>query len=506
MNRYTTRIVDAMNALFGGAIEARYKEGVALAGTDQADAGKFRRISSGSVRDLNPIQYKDAAAKSFFLWQRNGLAQRLIQIIVDFISYDMEIEVKIMTRKEDGTREDTGKLDAQDAWEKFCDDPVNNFEGELPTLIQDRLLFGELCLPVAVNQFDGSVRFGYLDTSHITRVVHDASGKQAETVYFCPEGTSDEKPLKVIRYQFDMPESADGAPAIDAMKPMDGECFFFRSNRVMNQTRGHGELVSSLDWIDGLDQFMFNSLENGALRNAFFYWLQLKGKTEKELKEVAKTLTTPPPGSIRVTNENATYNVVSPELKATDSSEFARMFKNFILATKGYPEHWFADGGNTNLATAENMGVPVMKMLKRHQNDLKTMIKMIAMYVVTRSKLVSLADGEYIEIEVSMFDFERKDAAVISAAFRDIIGSLGVAVNSNWVDDEKAKTVVDGLLQRLGVEPTEGETVEQIRAKNEKNRANDVYANNPPSGAFGNNAQPANGNQPRNQNNFTKQP
>lgn len=492
MGKILTRVVEAMDYLAGGSIKSHFLEGAALTGSDEADEGKFRRISGTSLRDLKPMQFVEAADKSFFLWQRNGLAQRMIQIIVDFIVYDMDVNVKIMKRGADGKKVDTLRTEAQDLWEKFCNDPVNNFYAELPTLVQDKLLLGEICLPVVVNQFDGSVRYGYIDPKRVTTVLPDSSGKQAKTVLVTIPDSSDLKPYDVIRYQFEMPDQAlEDQPEIAKVQPQNEQCFFFRGNRVMNQTRGHGELIQLLDWIDGLDQFMFNSLEGGAFRNAFFYTLTIQGKTEKELKEMK--IKSPTPGSVRLANEKATWDVVSPELQAADTSEFARLFKNFILGAKGIPEHWFADGGNTNLATAENMGVPVMKMLKRHQNDLKMMVKLIAMFVITRAKedQLKLADGEYIDVEVSMFDFERKDAAVVSTAFRDIIGSLTVAVSNNWISDEKAKQVVDGLLSRLGVEATEEETVEQIREKNKDRVAEEAYQGAPASGAFTKDKKPA---------------
>src|SRR3990172_6622872 len=169
----------------------------------------------------------------------------------------------------------------------------------------------------------------------------------------------------------------------DTYLKLSGEVLYFRLNKVMNQSRGHSELLQVLDWIDGLDQFLFNNLEGVTLRNAFFYWLKMTGKTQTEIDKM--TVAPPSPGTVRITNEKAEWEVITTDLKAADHAETTRMFKNFILAGKGYPEHWFADGGQTNLATAGEMGIPTMRMLKAKQNTVKNIIKFIAQFVVDQA-------------------------------------------------------------------------------------------------------------------------
>jgi hypothetical protein len=490
MGKLKSGIIRALDTVTFGAFSSEFLEAAGLTGKEDDDMYKYRRLTSKGDRDMAPLLYSKASNAAFHLWQRNGLANRMIQIIVDFVVYDMTVNVRIMKRNPDGSKVATDKKNAQVVWDDFCGDPVNNFYAELPTLEQDLLLFGELLLPVDVNSYSGLVRYGYIDTKLITKVTSDSSGKQAETVSVRIPGSTDEKSLNIIRYQFDagMKDNPADPTAEPTKQALDGDAFFFRLNRVMNQDRGHGELIALLDWIDGLDQFMFNTLNGAALANSFFYTCEMMGKNQDELDKI--TVKTPSPASVRVHNEKVKWDVKTPNLSAIDTSASVRMFKNFILAGKGYPEHWFADGGNTNLATADNMSVPVMRMLKRHQEQLKQMVKMIAAFVVSKAPVeyVKLEEGEFIDVQVGMYDFERKDASVVSAAFRDIVGALTVAQQNNWISEDKAKEVVDMLVGRLGATTSAEETVEQVREKNKNAETSAPYVNADPKSAFNRNA------------------
>jgi hypothetical protein len=354
--KLVTRMLDKFtDGGYSKFIEATSK--AALVGTDIGDEGKYRRLSVKD-RDLNPIAFNRAREMSLYLWQRNPLCQRMIEIVMDFCLGD-DFNIKIIVKDENGDEDEKKTEAVQERWDMFCLDPINKFYERIEDYITELKLTGELLLPVMLNTYNGMVRLGYIDTKLIDKVINDVSGFMVDTVSYNPPNTAGVgKPLKIIRFN-------------EQTGKYEGEAFFYQQNKLLNQSRGYPELMNLVDWLDGFDQFLFNSLEHAALVGAFFYDCEMTGATLDELKNLAVELTPPRKGSVKLHNEKTKWDVVSPDLKALDTAELTRMFKNFILAAKGYPEHWFADGGNANRATASEMDTPVMRMLKKEQKKIK---------------------------------------------------------------------------------------------------------------------------------------
>jgi len=453
MNKFQAGYVKFVNNIFGGWFETYFKEAIALQGTDELDENKYRRLTA-KKRDLKPMQFKQIMDGAFYLWQRNPMARRMIEIILDFtVGNDLDVNCRIMKKTKDGPQ-DMNRPEPQELWKKFCEDPVNAVYDDIETFLQDFLIFGELLMPMAVNEANKMPRFGFIDVGEIEKVVRDESGRRIASVFVKSENEAKLREVKILNK--------------DAGE-WEGEALYFQYSRTLTKSRGQSFLTELLDWIDALDQFQFNVLEGSALRNAFFYDMTMKGATKEELKQV--DVSSPKPGSVRVHNEAVEWDVVSPELNATDTSESMRQFKNMILAGKGFPEHWFADGGNTNLATAEKMAQPVLQMLKRQQKQIKYILKTLATYAieVQAQGVLNLGKDEYLDIEVVTVDLERSDAAALGAAFTAIVGALSTATDKGWVSDDKAKQVIDTIISRYGVPPDE-ETVESIMEKNKSNR------------------------------------
>jgi hypothetical protein len=476
---FSIRFVRALDELTGGKIAEHYlKAAVGLEGTDQADEGKYRRFSQKNVRDLTPMQYQKIQQMAFYQWQRYPLAKRIIDLLVDFIvGEDLGIKVKIMKRTEDDDV-DTQKKDGQQVWDDFFEDPINRLDEDLSTIISDFMINGELVLPAFVNDTNGKVRLGYIDPAFIKEVKSvPKNSREIDLLVLVPPEDTKEEPLKVIRY--------DADPNSPTFGKLAGDGFFFRINHVTTQKRGHSELTQHLDWIDAFEQFLFGVLDGFDARNTFFYDLMMKGKTQDELDKLS--VPRPQTGEVKLHNENAEWEVKSPDLKAVDASEAVKLIRNFIVGTKGFPDHWFGEGSDVNLATAQVMSKPTIRMIKRKQGSVKIMLRTIAEYVLqcaVDKQQITLEEGEYFEVEVSMFDVERQEAAVIGVAFVQIVTALKIATASGWISDDNAKKIVDGIVGMLGVEIDSNENVEDIKANNKTNEDVNALDGAPPVNEF----------------------
>lgn len=449
---------------------------IGLIGTDKGDEQKYRRFTGGAqTKDLTPISYDKAREMAFYQWQRYPLSKRFIEILMDFCSgEELKVNAKIKQRNTEGGDSDTEREDAQKVWDDFWCDPINDLDGEFDTIVQDLLLNGESALPQFTNEADGKVYLGYFDPTFIKDVITLPTNQRVvDTLKMRAPGQSEDKDFKVVRFDMD--------PTSPNFRKMSGEVFYFRINYSMSQKRGYPEATEYLDWMDAFEQFLFAVLKGFDARNAFFHDVTMEGVDEKKLANM--TMAAPGMGEVKLHNEKVKWEVMTPDLKAVDASEATRLIKNFITGTKGFPEHFFGDGGNTNLATAQVMSVPTVKMIKRKQKAIRRIIKYIGQYVFEQAQekgRLKLAENEYVDIEVSMFDIERKEAAVIGSAFVQLTTALSVAASKNWVSDETAKKIVDGLVAMLGVEVDEDESVEMIKQKNESQSEEDIISGMPP--------------------------
>ena len=462
---------------------------IGLVGSDEGDEGKYRRISSRSVKDLTPMQYHDVCLKAFYLWQRNPLAKRLIEIPVDFCTgEDLQVKARIMKRSKDVDDVDTKRKDAQQSWNDFWEDPINHLEPDFPSIVIDYLINGELAMPAFVNETDGKVRLGYYIPSEIKEVIAvKGNAREIDVINLVSYdgAASKQVSMKVIRY------NVDGNPNTNEdFWKLVGEGFFFQTNKIPSQLRGYSIIMDLIDWLDAFDQFAFGVLDGFEARNDYFFDCELKGYNDAQIKNVK--IQRPQRGEVNVHNENATWDVVTPDLKAHDASVGLTAFRGLIVGSQGYPGHWFGDDSGThNRGTAEAMAEPTRRMLKRIQSSVKQVLKFMAMYVLeqaVKADRIKLGPDEYFDVDISTFDIDGKDIDNAGAGFAQVVSALALAATRNWIKDDDAAKVVRSIMGAMGIEMEVGESVEDI--KNKKQAAEDESALQTPTKL--NNIMPAN--------------
>jgi hypothetical protein len=439
---------------------------VALQGTDEADAAKYRRLS-GSKRDLAPLKQDKIREMVLYLVRGNPLAKRLIQIPIDFcLGDEFKVSVRVMKRNVDGEATEVDTKKVQWVWDNYANADVNAFPYRVRLMIMELLMSGELCMPAIVNPMNGEVALGYIDSSFIEEVVPDPSGWQVGQVILKKDLNGTQKKMEAIHYGSD-PNN------LDSYGRLTGECFLFQWNKLLGQLRGYSDLTELVDWIDALDQFMFNNLAHSGFLNAFFLDVTVTGGKAEELRtKFAEELIPPENGSVSVHNEKILKEYKTPKLNSSETDVAVKMWKNFILAGKGYPEHWFADGSTTNVATASQMGQPTMRMLKTIQVNIRNVITPIVLFILQNQpkERIKLEPDEYFDVTVNMYDFSRDDAAVIANGFTQTVQALILAEEKNWVTAEQAKKVVDSFLMKIGVVPEVNKTIAEITDENDANR------------------------------------
>lgn len=427
-------------------IQHRLAEAYPMVGGASEDS-LWRSLTTNQDRDLNLLTQRRMQDIAFYLYDSNPMAGRIIEIIEDFVIGD-------------GFTYSAKDPEVKEVLDDFWNDPDNNLDEEMNIDVVELFLFGELCLPVWVNEADGGVKLGYVDPKTILKIKKDPKNPKInqKLIWKKPSGQV-ERELNIINVDRNLKSKT--------YEKLIGDCFYFTINKVSSATRGRSALLRLADWLDGYDQFLFARLERAFLLNNFIWDVECEGMNEGELTEFVKKLVTPRPGSIRAHNEKVTWKTESPKLEAADASQEARLFKQQILGGSGYPEHWFGEGSTTTRATALEMSTPVIKSLKSKQKKVKFIIKRMFNFQIDQAIIAGrLSKDVDRTFKVIPSPIISRDNRGIAEAMSGLMQGLQTAKQNNWINDKKAKIVLNTVITQLGVD-MEDDTDEEEKEESE---------------------------------------
>lgn len=475
----TQQAVTAAVATATAQVEERVREAMSV-GLSRDDAKLtaegFRRItSSGELlrRDLQPLAQDQQNRLAYYLWESNVVARWLIETTVDFTlgegaAVTSEIE------------------EIQAAIDAFWTDGVNKLDERLDTFAREFRMYGELCLPVGVNLYNGHVRLGYVDPLEISDVVTDANNVLITTgvVLKSPVGAAP-RVLHVIREQTDprLPGYGYLMPAepgqrvrgvlrngdvIDTIP--EGSCFLWQTNKVSNARRGRSDLIADLDWLDALDAYLFDALDAAGQLNQFIWDVKLEGMDEAQIRAWQANQPTPKRGERRAHNEKVTWSAVVPELKAQDKDSIAKLFRGHVIGAHSFPEHFYGSGDGTTFAAAKEMGLPPVKSLSRKQKSFRFVVRDLVLFALHQKIIRGALEAEYVVgkrldaegnstgtkkrtdqcFTVALPELSMRDQSAIVAAMTGLSSALTVDVDRGWIRPETASKLICHVASQLG--------------------------------------------------------
>jgi hypothetical protein len=462
--------------------ETRVREALS-AGLGRTDDQKmavegFRRITAGGEvlrRDLLPLAQDQHNRLVSWLAESNPVAAWLIRTTVDFV-----LGEGVTVTSEDAQ--------VQAALAQLWDDPVNRLGERMEDFTREYGLYGELILPAFVNDYDGSVRLGYIDPLEVDEILTDPDNVLITTAVKLkgPAGVTP-RLYKVIREDTRRASSYFGRlmPALPMERGggltrtgayvdglYDGSCFLFQTNKASNARRGRSDLIDLIDWLDGYDQFMFDSMDSAAQLNSFLWDVKLDGMSETQIADWLTQQGTLRRGMIRAHNEKVTWAAVAPDLKAQDKDAYAKLLLSHMIGSKGYPLFMYGIGEGTGLV-AKEMGQTPLKAMTRRQRRIRRMIETLCRFQCDQKIIRKLLPEQVLvgasvnadtgdsrgtlrpvreAIQIAMPEISSKDQSAIVAALTGLVPSLGEAQQLGWVRPETAAKLFAHLASQLGVE------------------------------------------------------
>lgn len=416
-------------------------------------------------RDLSITKYRKVQKEVWRLWCTSPLAEQYVQLVTNHILGE-GLVIKFENSKK-----------AQKLVDEFWFDTRNKFgcrflkgsKGDLGprvfSLAQEYFLYGEQYVLHFQNEHAKYPIVSQVDPILVEHVLTDPENVQDEILYVLKADTNNKSKayLALRKTKEDLKKLVDSHGNIlgmDSAVPKrlkdlnivkDVPCLHHSYNKVSNQTRGRSILTTKIDWIDAVENTYYDIIRRVQLLSAFSWDVTIDGGTDKEIESKLLEIREhpPKPGSVRVHNERETWSAITPNLTESSVQKDVRLLKLHVI--QGFPEHWFAEGGNANRATAMAMGDPAVKMLKALQQQFVWMIAEIITYVIERAIEKGFlpamkSDLKKYEFGIQTPDIAAQDNKVIAEAVEKISKSIAILHPMGIITDEDAVFMVSRAL------------------------------------------------------------
>lgn len=234
---------------------------------------------------------------------------------------------------------------------------------------------------------------------------------------------------------------------------LEGEAFYFAINRLSGATRGVPDLLSAIDWLEGLDSFIFSLLERANITGNVVWDLEVAGarpaEIRKRLREFVKALRKS--GGLYGHNEKTKLTVKVPELGSSEAETTVAILLRQIQAGTGLAPLFFGDAVDLTRSSAAELSLPVAKMIQGRQVFLKIMLTEIFQFQIQTARDRGRLDG------VTDFGFDiqfprifLRDMEAITRSIGALSQALVVATEARWISDDEARFLFRGAVEQLG--------------------------------------------------------
>jgi hypothetical protein len=432
-------------------------------------AAFYRRLTQ-APGDLHPLVHERAQELSAWLYDKNPVAKRALQVIRDHI-----VGENFSVSSKD---EEVAKFLAE-----FWSSPANGMDQRIRDLQLELDVFGEQFVAAFVHKTSGDVVYVHVDPRTV-RGIHRVPG-QPDMAYAISVGGEHEggetRYIKVIRPDEDgwmrgsEPEEAVVIAGKDTGQKfwnpgLGGDtdlvgCFAWRINKTRGAVRGRPSLLSVIDFTDLYDKLVFDEAERMSLMRSFVWDVVVKGATADELRQKAAAEASPRPGSVRYHNENEVWQALAPDLKASDSATLADLVLSLIATGVGVSKTWLNGAMDVNKAVATTMDDPTRKGLRQKQLVLISIVEELVRFAIHQAALhgqLPSGDPADLHFSVAAPEMSSKDLQRGSGALFSTTQALGMAKAAGWMDDGTALEGIAVMLGEIGVNVTADELKERV--------------------------------------------
>lgn len=405
--------------------------------------GGYRKLTGAqNLRDLTPIDQSRMIELAHWLYDSNPLAKRIIELINAFVTGD-------------GFTFSAKNEKVLNVLKKHWYDPINNWPLRQLERFRQLSLYGEQMYPVYVRKSDGRVRIGYVDPANIEKIIpHQNNPEMLMSAiiryYTTIDGSILPKEYSLIQVDEDENSATEGLLTYQG----ENGAFYFAVNKATNATRGRSDLITTFDWLDLYDQFLFGQAERSTYLTDFVWDIEMMGSTPDQQRAWLRDNPMPKGASMRIHNEKLKWSAISPNLGSQDATGQAQLIKQQVLTATGIPAHWMNTSENVNKAGGQSMAEPILKSLGHRQLYCKAIIRYIFQFAIDQAVIAGPLRGvpkEELSFEVYAPRLSPENIAVFAKSISMVTTSLQLAESQKWISHRTAAEIYLTLLTELGI-------------------------------------------------------
>lgn len=231
-------------------------------------------------------------------------------------------------------------------------------------------------------------------------------------------------------------EDTDRPGEASGFKPV---MLHYTINRPVGGQWGESDLAPVLKWLSRYSNWLEDRARLNRFRNSFLFVVKARfaSEVERAARQAQLALNPPAPGSILVSDESETWEVLSPKLESSDAATDGLGLKKMIACGAGVPLHFLAEPESSTRTTAESAGGPTYRHFEQRQNYFIWIIQDLLKIVVARRAMADRHTSKKAEIYVRGADISARDNVALSMAAQNIINMLGDLRDRMLITDEE---------------------------------------------------------------------
>jgi hypothetical protein len=197
-------------------------------------------------------------------------------------------------------------------------------------------------------------------------------------------------------------------------------------NRPVGGQWGESDLAPVLKWLARYSNWLEDRARLNRFRNSFLFVVKAKfaSETERAARQANLAAHPPAPGSILVTDDSETWEVLSAKLESADAATDGLALKKMVASGAGIPLHFLAEPESSTRTTAEAAGGPTYRHFEQRQNYFIWLIEDLLHVAINRRALVDHSVSKRAEIDIRGADISARDNVALSMAGQNIINLL----------------------------------------------------------------------------------
>lgn len=390
--------------------------------------------AGGAPQELTAQSRRKLAQQARVAWMKDPLAGAAVDLMNDFV-FGRGLP-----------RPKAADEQVQKVLDELWDDPDNqliltSYTAQL-CLGTDLSLQSNLFFLVFDDGEDGKVKLGLIDHDSVETVVRDPDNR-LRVLYYVARETRQEWDYKTdapkvamrpgrqdmeVKYyehwrniedaENDADDGSRDAPELAPKERIaSGKVFHIAINKTTEMAFGHPVMDRLLRWYNAYNKFMDARVDIMEASAAFVMKRKVTG-TKGQLEKMATQAlsrrsrlgssvefpdaqTAPKPASILTENENVTHEDFNINTNAPAAAQDAQMLRAQVSAATRFPQSYYGDGTNTNLATATSLELPVLKAVENRQEIVEQVVRFLIDRAIERAVETGRVEEKYDAAELA---------------------------------------------------------------------------------------------------------